>query len=156
MSAKQSSELSWCLPLFWNGRPRRASAGMLRRHMLQTNDALFKSRLAPGARPPGRAGLLQSLQTPTASGSTGRLSDRRQEAHAAQRCRLEWRRVSMRHAQDTAATPNCCSMPSSSELPQRSTILPSLNFAICAPRIFIFRPVGATPLKEPFCVPLNV
>ena len=39
-------------------------------------------------------------------------------------------------------------MPSSSELPQRSTIFPSLNFAICPPRIFIFFPVGAFPMSE--------
>jgi hypothetical protein len=53
-------------------------------------------------------------------------------------------------------TPNCWSMPNSSELPQRSTILPSLNFDICMPRIFIFLPVGGIPMRDPLCVPVKV
>src|SRR3984957_15486483 len=62
----------------------------------------------------------------------------------------------LRLCADNTATPNCCSMPNSSELPQRSTILPSLNLDICTPRIFIFRPVGAMPISGPFCVPVMV
>ncbi len=50
----------------------------------------------------------------------------------------------------------CLKIPSSSELPQRSVILPSSNRAICMPRASIFFPVGATPRKSPLCVPVIV
>ena len=47
--------------VFWNGRPTAPRARMVRRHMLQTNDALFKSRFRSSAVALGRAAFLQSL-----------------------------------------------------------------------------------------------
>ena len=69
---------------------------------------------------------------------------------------LRWKSEHFDTRYETAIAPNCCNMPNSSELPQRSTILPLLNFDICIPRIFIFLPVGETPKSGPVCVPVKV
>ena len=50
-------------------------------------------------------------------------------------------------------TPNCCSIPSWSELPQRSTILPSRNLATCTPRMLIFFPWAVFPSAAPGVCP---
>ncbi len=47
-------------------------------------------------------------------------------------------------------------MPSSSELPQRSTIWPFSKRPIWTPRASIFLPVAATPLNSPSWVPVSV
>src|SRR5262245_422631 len=52
-------------------------------------------------------------------------------------------------------TPICFRRVLSSELPQRSTILPSLNLEICNPRILTFLPVGVIFPRGPVCVPVS-
>ena len=62
-------------------------------------------------------------------------------------------RVDARYA---GMTPICFRRVNSSELPQRSTILPSLNLEICIPRILTFLPVGGIFPRGPVCVPVRV
>lgn len=130
----------------------RTSEDDIHRVVLERSDLKASPNRAATAREPLRA-VRSKRRTGPRSASPNATSSLRSPKH--QRGHVRPRR-SAHAVNHEGMAPICLRSVSSSELPQRSTILPSLNLEICKPRTLTFLPDGGIPMNGPLWVPVRV